>query len=156
MEGWIESSQGLREEAGRVGAIRERKGRGWIMQRGRLTGNKAFQRRARDEGDVTREPVSIYRASHAGGAARRVMFSYRYSLAFGRLAGRLSSAAMSIEVEVKFAMADDTRERLVARGARQMGASRFTDIYYDTPAHSLTRQARVMILPAMIPCRGVA
>ena len=53
----------------------------------------------------------------------------------------LRALAMAIEVEMKFVLAPDTRERLAARGAKMASSSRFTDTYYDTPSNSLMPKA---------------
>ncbi len=47
---------------------------------------------------------------------------------------------MAIEVEQKFSVSTDTRDKLVAIGATRKGCKSFTDIYYDTGDHSLTFQ----------------
>ncbi len=45
---------------------------------------------------------------------------------------------MAFEVEQKFSISPETREKLAALGALKKGSKSFTDIYYDTTDHSLT------------------
>ena len=47
---------------------------------------------------------------------------------------------MAIEVEHKFSVNSETRDKLVAIGAVRKGFHSFKDVYYDTPVHSLTFQ----------------